>query len=966
MYKNYKLIKQEELKDINSIGTLLVHEKSKAKVLLLANDDENKMFCVGFRTPPYDDTGLPHILEHSVLCGSRKFPVKEPFVELMKGSLNTFLNAMTFPDKTIYPVASCNEQDFRNLMDVYMDAVLYPNIHKKEEIFRQEGWHYELEDENSELIYNGVVYNEMKGAFSSPDGILGRESLNALFPDTAYGVESGGNPDNIPTLTYEDFTSFHKKYYHPSNSYIIIYGNTDMESQLEWLDKEYLSAFEAIDIDSSLQEQVPFKEIKEKTVEYPVTKEQGTENKTFMSYNVAFPKGLSVTDAWAFDIITQVLLEAAGAPLKMALLKEHIGDVVGGSFDSGIMQPVFSITTQNANVRDKDKFIKVIEETLENLVNNKLNEKALKAALNSYEFKLREADFGGMSKGLIYAMNAFNTWLYDDEDAFSSFEFTKIFDELKKNIGTTYYEDLIKKYILNNTHKTIVIVKPSLEIASIKEQALKEKLATYKNSLTLEEVLKIVEDTKHLKAYQAAPDKKEDLDTIPLLKKEDLSYDVLPLSNIEHEIVGVKVLHHDIATSGIAYIRLFFNVLNLPSKYLPYLGVFKSLLGKLDTDLHTYETLEQDININTGGINYSVFTAANATKYHVGLLTSANTLYDKIDYALDIIKEVLHTTNFEMKERVKELLAMGSSYMQQMLVGRGHVQSLTRALSYTDPVYYFNDEASGIRYFDTITDLLKNYDAKFEELTTILKEMADLIFTKENLMVSFTGSAEGFEKLEEALPEFINSLPNEANIKEPFVFEGVQLNEGFKAPYDVQYVALTGNYRKASLAYHGSLQVFQNILSTDYLWTKVRVLGGAYGCMCGFGLTGASYFVSYRDPNLTKTLDVYHDITNYITNFEATPEEMTKYIIGAVGTYDYPKSPSVKGARSFTAYLNNTTIDDYKLEKEQIINATVEDIKNALPYVEAIFEQNNLCVIGNEKKIEEAKDIFKETKMLLK
>lgn len=966
MYKNYKLVKQEQLKDINSIGTLLVHEKSKAKVLLLANDDENKMFCVGFRTPPYDDTGLPHILEHSVLCGSRKFPVKEPFVELMKGSLNTFLNAMTFPDKTIYPVASCNDQDFRNLADVYMDAVLYPNIHKKEEIFRQEGWHYELEDENSELVYNGVVYNEMKGAFSSPDGILGRESLNALFPDTAYGVESGGNPDSIPTLTYEDFTNFHKKYYHPSNSYIIIYGNANMEEQLEWLDKEYLSAFDAINVDSTLKEQTPFNAPKEKVVEYPVTKEQGTENKTFMSYNIAFPKGVSVTDAWAFDIISTVLLDAAGAPLKMALLKEKIGDVVGGSFDSGIMQPVFSVTTQNANVADKERFVKTIEETLDSLVNNKLNEKALKAALNSYEFKLREGDFRGMSKGLIYAMNAFNTWLYDDEDAFSSFEFTKIFDELKANIGTSYYEDLIKKYLLNNNHKAVVIVKPSLEIAEAKEKALKAKLAEYKASLSKEEVLKIVEDTKNLKAYQASADSKEDLDTIPLLTKEDLSYDVLPLSNNEYVIEGVKVLHHDIATSGIGYIRLFFDVLNLPKKYLPYLGVFKALLGKLNTKDHTYETLEQDININTGGINYSHFTTTNGKDYHVGLVAAANTLYDNIDYSLEIIKEVIHTTNFEMKERVKELLAMASAMMQQVLVGRGHVQSLTRALSYTDPVNYFNDEVSGIRYFDTITDLLKNYDDKFEELVKTLQEMTDLIFTKENLIVSFTGEDVGFVKLEKALPEFINSLVNSASIKEPFVFEEVQLNEGFKAPYDVQYVALAGNYRKAGLEYNGSLQVFQNILSTDYLWTKVRVLGGAYGCMCGFGVSGATYFVSYRDPNLTKTLDVYHDIVNYVNNFEATPEEMTKYIIGAVGSYDYPKSPSVKGARSFTAYLNKQTVEDFKREKAEIIDTTIEDIKNCLPYVEAIFEQNNICVIGNEKKIEEAKEIFKDTKMLLK
>lgn len=966
MYKNYKLVKTQKLDDINSVGTLLVHEKSKAKILLIQNDEENKMFCIGFRTPPYDDTGLPHILEHSVLCGSRKFPVKEPFVELMKSSLNTFLNAMTFPDKTLYPVASCNDQDFANLMDVYMDAVLYPNIHTKEEIFRQEGWHYELENKDSELTYNGVVYNEMKGAFSSPDGILGRESLNVLFPDTEYGVESGGNPDSIPTLTYEDFTNFHKKYYHPSNSYIMIYGNADMSERLEWLDKEYLSHFEAIEIDSTIHVQEPFASPREKVVEYPVTPEQGIEKKTYMSYNVAFPSNVSVTESWAFDIITQVLLEAAGAPLKMALLAEQIGDVINGSYDSSIMQPVFSVTTQNADVADKERFVKTIEETLTKIVDDKLDEKALRAALNRYEFKLREADYGGMSKGLVYGINTLSTWLYDDEDAFSFFEFTKIFDELKAKLGTGYYEELIKKYILNNPHKAVVMVKPSLEIGEQKAKKLKEKLAAYKASLTDEEVEQIVEDTKKLKAYQASPDTKEALASIPLLKKEDLSYDVLPLSNIESMVAGVKVLHHDIATNGIGYLRLLFNVLNLPEKYIPYLGIFKSFLGNLDTEKHTYQTLEQDIDINTGGIGCSILTTNNDEDYQVNLSISANALFDNLDYALDIISEVIHTTNYKMQARVKELLAIGSSMMQQMLVGRGHVQSLTRALSYTEPTYYFNDVVGGIRYFDTITDLLKNYDQEFDNLSETLQEMANLVFTKENLLVSFTGTSDGFEKLIESLPNFIQGLKDEAEKKVPFEFKPAKLNEGFKAPYDVQYVALTGNFKKANLPYTGALQVFQNAVSTDYLWTKVRVLGGAYGCMCGFKATGESYFVSYRDPNLTKTLDVYRDVVDYIKDFEATEEEMTKYIIGAVGSYDFPLSPSNKGARSLNAYLKGLTIDALKREKTEIIDATLEDMKNVLPYVEAILSQNNICVIGNDKKVEEAKEIFQETKILLK
>lgn len=966
MYNNYKVIKTQDLTDINSKGTLLVHEKSQAKVLLIQNDDENKMFCIGFRTPPYDDTGLPHILEHSVLCGSRKFPVKEPFVELMKSSLNTFLNAMTFPDKTCYPVASCNDKDFANLMDVYMDAVLYPNIHTNEKIFRQEGWHYELDSVDGEITYNGVVYNEMKGAFSSPDEILGRESLNGLFPDTEYGVESGGNPDFIPTLSFEDFTNFHKKYYHPSNSYIIIYGNADMEERLAWLDKEYLSAFEAIKIDSQIHVQKPFDKMIEKEVEYPVSAAQGLENKTYISYNVAMPANVSVVENWGINIVTQVLLEAAGAPLKQALLDEKIGEVINGSYENSIMQPVFGISTDNANVSDKYRFIETIEKNLVKIINDKIDRKALQAAINRAEFKLREADYGGMSKGLIYALSCLDTWLYDDSDPFSTLELTKIFNELKANLDTDFYEGLIQKYILDNPHKSVVVVKPSLEIQAKKEAELKAKLAMFKDSLTKEQVEEIVKQTIELKEYQASPDTKEDLETIPLLKKEDLSYDVVPLSNIERNVDGVKVLHHDIATNGIGYIRLLFNVLNMEDKYLPYLGIFRTLLGSLDTKDHSYQTLEQDINTNTGGVDISMFTTNSGKDYTVSLNIRASVLYDKTQYALDIINEIIHTTNFDMKNRIKECIAREISYMQQKLVGRGHVQAFTRAMSYNEPTYYISDLVDGIEYFDILTDLMKNYDDSYNDLVNNLREMAVSIFTKENLLASFTGSVDGLACFEEAFPKFINNLNEPKTISNPFVFKPNQLNEGFKAPYDVQYVALCGNFKKAGLPYTGALQVFKNAVSTDYLWKNVRVLGGAYGCMCGFYGTGESYFVSYRDPNLTKTLDVYKDVVKYIEEFNATDEEMIKYIIGAVGSFDFPLSPANKGVRSLGAYLNGRTVDDYKKEKREIIDATVEDIKNVLPYIKAIIEQNNICVIGNEGKVEEAKDIFKETKMLLK
>ena len=966
MYKNYNLVKEQELKDINSYGELLSHEKSGARVLLIKNSDENKSFCIGFRTPPYDDTGLPHILEHSVLCGSRKFPVKEPFVELMKSSLNTFLNAMTFSDKTIYPVASCNDKDFKNLMDVYMDAVLYPNIHSKEEIFKQEGWHYELDSKDGELVYNGVVYNEMKGAFSSPDGILGRESLNSLFPDTAYGVESGGNPEFIPTLTYEKFKEFHKKYYHPSNSYIVVYGNCNMEETLKWLDEEYLSKFNKIDVDSELEVQKPFDEIKEKVVLYPVSKEQGTENKTLMSYNVAFGAKTPIVDMMGMDILTQVLLQSAAAPLKKALLDDKIGDVVSGDFDSGVLQPVFSVVTKNTNPEEKNRFVSKIEGCLKEFVEKGINKRALEAAINNYEFKLREADTGGMSKGIVYTINCLSTWLYDDNDPFSMFDYTNVFNELKEKIESDYYEKLIEKYLLNNCHKSIVICKPSLEVQESKEKALKEKLSNYKNSLSEEEIEKIISSTKALKEYQAQPDSKEDLDTIPLLTKEDLSSEVSPLSNNLNVFDNVKVLWHNFSTNKIGYIRFLFDIKDLPADLVPYLGVFKTLFASLDTNKHTYEALEQDIMINSGGIRSSIICPVSNFGYNPYFMIEGSCLFEKINFIVNIVKEIILNTNYDMKNRIKEVLTMSKSATQQSLIGAGHVKSLTRSLSYNEPNYYYNDVVNGIAYFDLLSEILKDYDNKYDDLIQKLQVLSNYIYCKDNLILSFTGTEDGYTLFEQNINEFISDLKIKPDKRNVFKFVPNKKNEGFKAPIDVQYVALTGNFKKMGLPYTGALKVFENAVSTDYLWKNVRVLGGAYGCMCGFNTDGTAYFVSYRDPNLGKTLETYKGVIKYLKEFTASKEEMVKYIIGAVGNYDFPKSPSNKGLRSLISYLSNKTEDDYKFEKFQIINAKESDIKGLVAYVEALVLQNNLCVIGNDNKIEVEKELFNDVKPLLK
>ena len=559
----YELIKEENLTDIHAKGYLLRHKKSGAKISLISNDDENKVFYIGFRTPVEDSTGVPHIIEHTVLCGSDKFPVKDPFVELVKGSLNTFLNAMTYPDKTVYPVASCNDKDFANLMDVYLDAVFHPNIYKKEEIFKQEGWHYELEDRDAPVTINGVVYNEMKGAFSSPEGVLDRVVLNSLFPDTTYSNESGGDPEVIPELTYEQYLDFHRKFYHPCNSYIYLYGNMDMEEKLEFLDKEYLSHYDKIEVDSAIQLQAPFEKPVTISKPYSIASSESLEDNAYLSYNVAIGTNLESELTLAFDVLDYALLSAPGAPLKQALIDAGIGKDIMGGFDNSTLQPIFSVVAKNANKEDEEKFVGIIEDTLKKIVKDGLNRKSLLAGINSEEFKFREADYGNFPKGLIYGLSCMDSWLYDDDEPFLYLKILDVFAALKEKIETGYFEELIQKYLLDNSHKSYVSIEPEKGLNARLEKELEEKLAAYKNGLSEEEIDKLVEDTKHLKLYQEEPSPKEDLMKIPMLKRQDMKREAQPLVYEKVSCNGIETIHTNIYSNGIHYLNLMFDNVRL-------------------------------------------------------------------------------------------------------------------------------------------------------------------------------------------------------------------------------------------------------------------------------------------------------------------------------------------------------------------------------------------------------------------
>lgn len=959
-YHGFKFIEEKEIKDINSKVRVFYHEKSGAKLLNLENDDDNKVFAIGFRTPPSDSTGVPHIMEHSVLCGSRKFPIKDPFVELAKGSLNTFLNAMTFSDKTIYPVASRNEKDFFNLMDVYLDAVFYPNIYKHPEILMQEGWHYELDSKEDEITYKGVVYNEMKGAFSSPEDILFRKIQETLFPDTTYGVESGGDPEVIPKLTQEQFLDFHKKFYHPSNSYIYLYGNGDLDKELKFINDEYLSNFEKIDVDSKIEVQSPFGGIKEFTYEYPVAEGDEGNDKSFFSLNFVLEDSTPEISL-AFEILEYLLLETPAAPLKKALIQSGIGKDVYGYFDSGILQPVFSIVVKNAHESKKEEFQSIVFNTLKDLVSNGIDKNLIEACINIKEFKLREMDTRTYPKGLIYYTKAMDSWLYD-KDPYIYLEYENALKEVKKALTSKYFEELIEKHLINTKHGSLLVLNPKAGLAEAKDEELRKKLREYKASLSDKELEELVNETKALKERQMSGEKKEDLEKIPLLSLEDIDKKAEEFSLEEKSIEDNKVLFQPMFTNKIAYIKLIFDTKTIKEELIPYLSLLAGVLGKIDTDKYTYGDLSNEVNIYTGGISYAPVTfVQNNTKdeFKPKFVVKSKAIVDKVPKLFEIIEEILLNTKFD-KNRLKEIIREMKSRLDMAMFDSGHIVAVNRLLSYFSNISQYEEKISGLEFYKFIEDIEENFDSKYEEIIENLKEVQKTVFNRNNLILNFAVEEENYEKVEESLKRFIGKLNNETLKTYEYDFKCNKKNEGLLTQGNVQYVMKGYNYKDLGYSYKGSMQVLKVIESLDYLWNNIRVIGGAYGAFASFGRSGNMFFGSYRDPNIKESLNVYDNAYEYLRNFDADSREMTKYIIGTISSLDTPLTPSLKSERAISYYLSNITKEDIQKERDEVLSCTKEDIREFANMIKDCMDQNYICVLGNSIKIKENKELFNE------
>ncbi|MDO4289309.1 MAG: insulinase family protein [Eubacterium sp.] len=960
------LKREEEIQEVHGIARVFEHEKTGARLVYISNDDNNKVFHIGFRTPSDNSTGVAHILEHSVLCGSRKYPVKEPFVELAKGSLNTFLNAMTYPDKTVYPIASTNAKDFMNLMDVYLDAVFYPDIYKVPYIFYQEGWHYHLEKKEDPITYNGVVYNEMKGVFSSPEEILHHNIFETLYPDSIYGKESGGDPDVIPDLSYEDFVNFHKKFYHPSNAYIYFYGDGDVEAHLAYLNDNYLSQFDRAEIDSSIATQKPFTGLREAAYNYPVAGDEDFGNRDYLSLSYVLENEPTFEDIMAFEILGHILLGSNASPLKKALLDLDICKEVDYSYSSAMKQPYFSIILKHTDIKHKDLFLKTVKETLEGLVRDGLDAKSVEAGISINEFSLVEGEYGAYPKGLMYGLEMFDTWLYGG-DPLSHLKYKDVIEKLRASSKNRGFEALIARYLLFNDHKAMVSIHPDPQLAERKERALTKKLADYKASLSEAELEALVEETQLLLERQNTEDTPEALESIPMLSLSEIDKKARIAEMSVETYRDNTLLYHPGHTGGIAYLKLFFDTRVLPREDLKYLSLLNKIIGRISTEDYDYQRLNQEIEIHTGGISSSVETYDNVKmpgSYESKFIIRGKAMADKAEDLVALMTSVILKTRFDEKNLIHDIISEVRMNKENQFLMGGHTVSVQRLQSYYSQSARMFEELGGVEFYRFIADLDDNFDARWEALSEKLQAVAAAIFNRKYLVVSITGEEAAKASVLAALDKLYDKLLDEATPFYDYLFELEPKNEGFMTAAKIQYVSKGYNIRQLGYDYSGSLLVLKSILAMDYLWNRVRVQGGAYGAFFGINRSGDMYMASYRDPNLQKTIDAYNDACSYIEGMEVSNRELEKYIIGTISSKDVPLSAALMADAADTMYFNRTTAEDVQRERDEILGTTLDTLRSTAQMVREVMGKELLCVIGSEEAVREAQDCFGEIRYI--
>ena len=960
-YNGFKVLQAEYVEEVHSNVFLMEHLQSGAHLLYLGNEDDNKVFSIAFRTPSRDDTGVAHILEHSALCGSRKYHLKEPFVELVKGSLNTFLNAMTYPDKTMYPVASRNDKDFRNLMDVYLDAVFYPLFYENKFTLRQEGWHYNLESVEDELTYNGVVYNEMKGVYSSPDALMENEAMKALFPDTPYRFESGGYPEAIPELTQEMFEDFHKTYYSAENSYIYLYGDMDIEATLAYLDQEYLSNFTKTGkVDSEIPMQAPYARTKEVEAFYPVDAGEDCTAKTYHELSIVVGKATDVKTSMALRLLEGVLLESESSPLRRALLNEGIAQNISGSYVGSLLQPIFSIKASGSELAHRDKFISAIYKNLQEITINGLDKKLLEAALNSTEFKMRESDFGAYPKGLIYGIGVMDNWLYGG-NPFDGMRYNQMLKELREGLKTRYYEQLIEGYLLDNTHKVIVSLVPQPGKEEADRAIEVEKMAALKASMTTEELEAYAADCVELHIRQATPDRPEDLASIPILQRSDIRREIEQFNAQEEKIGNNTLLYVPAVTNKIAYFNWFFDMTGVESRLLPYCYLLTDVLGKFNTESFTYEELATNSIMYTGGIAFNTHALSDsndADVYKINFSVKAKALMENLPKLFEILKSVALETKLDDINRFRELVAELKTDWDGSFFSRGQNIAISRLYGYCSAAARVNEQ-DHFTYYQFLKNLVDNFDEVGEAALAELRTLLGKFFQQTCYMFAYSCDEDLREEVRQWALDFTNLLP-ESDIagKAPNIIPLNEVNEAITTAGKVQYVVAGGNFIKHGHKYTGAMRILETILRYEYLWTKIRIQGGAYGATTRFDSNGLAIFASYRDPKLAESLQAYYDLPAWLVQEEFSARELDKYVIGTISGMDTPLTNTMRLDAVTTAWLKNITDEQRQKARNEVLDVTNEDLHALAVVIRDMLSDGYVCVVGGKQAIEANSEKF--------
>jgi len=957
-YHGFKLLEKRFVKEVNAECLYFEHEKSGARLFKIAADDPNKTFSIAFKTDPESDYGTPHILEHSVLNGSKNYPVKSPIDILGKGSLLNFINAFTGSEFTCYPIAGMNEKDYFNVMRVYLDAVFNPLIYTEPRILKQEGWHYEMEKPDGPVVYKGVVYNEMKGAYSTPTRELDYRRDQNLFPDNSYRFSSGGYPTEIPRLTSDIFIKYHQKYYHPVNSHIFLYGNADLDRELASIDSEYLAKYDKAVRPSGFPLQKPFTAMKEVAAFYPVTEGSNTGNQAYLSLSFVCGLGVDRATVMALDILSDLLVNQEAAPVRLALQKAGIGQNVTAGVDD-LQQNVFEIQVQNANPADKDKFREIVMATLDEVSRKGLDKKAVEGAINLTEFQLREGNTA--RKGIRYNFQVLPGWLFAD-DPYLTLEYEKPLAVVKTAISGDYLESVIRKYLIANPHSLLLVLAPKPGMEKEINAGVEKELQDYKASISDKEKETIVKETQDLIAYQKREDTPGALATVPMLERKDIDPRAARYAMEEQHVPGVPFLYHEEFTDHVVYSRMLFDARVLPQELIPYAALLARVLGSQNTENYSFGDLDVALNIHTGGVNAVLSTYLenrNDDNLIPKFVIESKVMNKKVDKLFQLLGEIVNKTRYADSDRLQTILIQHQSRLDAMVKRNGNVYSRTRLASYFSNTGMFDELTGGFEYYWFINDLVKNYAVKQKEIIANLARTASLLFNKSNLTAAVTSSRDDLPAYVQELPKFIDSLPdNKAAAYSKWKFNFEKKNEGFLTASKVQYVQKGYNLKKLGYAWSGKIRVLDQVLSSDWLQNRVRVIGGAYGGYSSFAANGQAFFSSYRDPNLKETLDNYDAIPDYLGKLELNDKEMTRYIIGTISTLDNPLTPADKGNVALRYYFEKTKPEDIQRERDEVLSVSLGDIKAMKKMAADILGQNAICVYGSEEKINSQKELF--------